>query len=126
MPLSGREAALALEPGFDFYRASKILHLEIDFEDSISELPSLHLDLVYAGDSTNYRLKLLFEGVRQLQLPEMTPSLALPELEIEDIAERGMEGIRLEAVSHFDRGFRCIFGTIAIMGFQPLQEGPNR
>ena len=118
--IKGREKALALEPEFDFYRAKRVLKLEIDFDGDSEALPSLRLDLNYdAGSRRHYKLGLLFEDVRELALPTMAPLLFVPELEIEDLRERMMEGVCFEAISHFERAFRCTCGNISILSFQP-------
>jgi hypothetical protein len=117
----GREIALTLEPNFDFYRAKRILSLSIDFDPTADDdLPLLRLVAEYVGDVKHYALTVLLEGVRELLLPEMTPSLFLPELEIEDVGDRMMEGIRFEVISYFERSFRCTCRNIIIVGFQPL------
>jgi hypothetical protein len=121
LAISGREKALALEPDFDFYRAKEVLKLHINFLDGdLGELPSLRLDVAYDGDSRRYELKLVFEGVRELVLPEMSPLLFIPELEIEDLRDRMMEGVHFEALSHFERAFRCTCRDIAIIEFKPF------
>jgi len=116
--ISGREKALALEPEFDFYRAQTVLRLEIDFGRGFDPLPSLRLDLAYNAGSNRYKLGVLFKDVRELKLPTMTPMLEVPELEIEDIRDRMMEGIRFEAVSTFDYSFRCTCGNISILSLE--------
>jgi hypothetical protein len=119
LEIAGRDIALALEPEFDFYRASPVLKLEIDFDGDSEVSPSLRIDLGYEAGQRRYKLGLLFEDIRELALPTMTPLLFLPELEIEDFRERMMEGIRFEAISHFERAFRCTCGNISILFFEP-------
>lgn len=119
LALTGRDVALAVEPDFDFYRAKQVLSLKIDFDGDSHALPSLRLDLAYETPATRYRLSLLFDDVRELVLPAMSPSLFMPELEIEDLGERMMEGIRFEAISQFERAFRCTCGNISIGSFEP-------
>lgn len=120
LEIAGREKALALEPEFDFYRAKRVLRLEIDFDGDFEVSPSLRLDLGYEAGPKSYKLGLLFEDVRELALPTMAPLLFLPELEIEDVRERMMEGVRFEAISHFERAFRCTCGNISILFFEPI------
>lgn len=119
LPISGREKALALEPEFDFYRATKVLRLEIEFGGEAETLPSLRLDLAYEAGPRRYKLGVLLEDVRELVVPTMTPMLFVSELEIEDLRERMMEGARFEMVSHFERALRCTCGNIAILFFEP-------
>lgn len=121
LSIMGREAALALEPRFDFYRVKRVLNLSVDFDPATDDdLPSLRIVAEYVGDVRRYALTVLLEGVRELLLPEMTPSLFLPELEIEDVSDRMMEGIRFEVISHFEHSFRCTCRNIAIVDFRPL------
>lgn len=106
LSIMGRESVLALEPSFDFYRAKRILNLSIDFDPTADdELPSLRLVAEYVGNTRRYTLTILLESVRELLLPEMNPLLFLPELEIEDLKDRMMEGIRFEVISQFERRF---------------------
>ena len=119
LEIAGREKALALELEFDFYRAKRVLKLEIDFDGDSELSPSLRLDLGYEAGPIRYKLGLLFEDVRELTLPTMTPLLFLPELEIEDVRERMMEGVRFEVISHFERAFRCTCGNMSILFFEP-------
>lgn len=121
LTIPGSEMALALEPQFDFYRATKVTGVEVRFELD-SGTSSLRLDLVYEASSRRYRLSLLFEQVSELSLPTMAPALYLPELEIEDVRARMMEGIRFEVISHFDRAFRCACGNLSIISFEPEDE----
>ena len=114
LEIVGREIALAVEPGLDFYRADRVLALNIAFEHEVR----VQLDLLYAGASQQYRLRLSFEGVRQLVLPEMTPLLWIPELEIEDVRASQLEGIRFEARSHLNE-FRCACASIAVLELEP-------
>lgn len=121
LSITGRESALALEPSFDFYRAKRVLNLSIDFDPAADdELPSLRLVAEYVGNTRRYTLTMLLESVRELLLPEMNPLLFLPELEIEDLEDRMMEGIRFEVISQFERSFRCTCRNITIIDFQPL------
>jgi hypothetical protein len=120
LAISGREKALALEPDFDFYRAKRVLKLQIEFDGDPGIFPLLRLHLAYDGNARRYELALLFEGVRELVLPEMTPLLFVPELEIEALRDRMMEGVQFEAISHFERAFRCSCSNIAILEFQPV------
>jgi hypothetical protein len=114
LPIVGRDMALALEPNFDFYRATRVLKLELELDDA----PSLRLEMEYV-DARRYRLALLFDGVRELRLPSMSPLLFLPELEVEDMRDRGLESIRFEAVSCFDRAFLCSCYELSIVAFDP-------
>lgn len=119
LAISGREKALVLEPQFDFYRAKKVLKLEIQFDGNSDDDPSLRLCLAYDTGPRRYKLGLLFEHVRELAFPTMAPLFFVPELEIEDLRERMMEGVRFEAISHFERAFRCTCGNITILDFEP-------
>jgi hypothetical protein len=115
--IEGSHRALSREPEFDFYRARQVTRLEVDFGDDPDSLPSLRLHVTYFGHERRYSLVLLFEGIRQLLLPEIGPALFLTELEIEDVSDRMMEGIRFQAMSHLDRGFSCACRSIAIVEF---------
>ncbi|MCK8503683.1 hypothetical protein [Myxococcus fulvus] len=119
LQINGREKALALEPEFDFYRVKRVLKLELEFDDEPEALPVLRLDLAYEAGPSRYKLGVLFKEVRELVLPSMPPSLFLPELEIEDLRGRMMEGARFEMISHFERAFRCTCGDITILSFEP-------
>jgi hypothetical protein len=46
--------------------------------------------------------------------------LFLPELEIEDVRDRMLEGIHYEAVSQFERAFTCSCRSISILAFDPI------
>jgi hypothetical protein len=119
MALAGRDKVLALEPNFDFYNVDRVLSLTVDFE--LDELPSVQLVANYSNpDGRRFRLSIQLQGVRRLVLPEISsPFLSLPELEIEQIADRGMEGIRFEVVSHLERAFQCFCRDITIVDFVP-------
>lgn len=118
--IAGRETALALEPEFDFYRAAKVTMVTIECEGNLETAPTLQLKLTYEAASKRYALGLVFAGIRELVLPPMAPLLFVPELEIEDVRDRMMEGIRFEAVSHFERAFRCSCADISVSFFQPI------
>lgn len=118
LPIHGREKILALEPEFDFYEANNVRKLVIDFGGEAGNLPSLTLELLYNGRVHRHAVVVLFEGVRQLTLPKMAPSLFISELEIEDIKDRMMEGIHFEAISYFDHAFRCACKSISILSFE--------
>lgn len=125
LAINGREKALALEPDFDFYRADKVLSLEMAFARRNQALPSLWLKLEYEASSRSYELVVLLEDVRELVMPTIAPGLVLPELEIEDLRGRGMEGASFEVISHFERAFRCTCGGVSIVCFEP-QEAAAR
>lgn len=120
LQIGGREKALTLEPDFDFYRAKKVLKLVIEFSEEPEPIASLRIDLAYHAVARPYRLSLLLDDVRELVIPSMTPCLFLPELEIEDLQERMMEGIRFEIISQFERDFRCACRDITILSFEPV------
>ncbi|AGC48269.1 hypothetical protein MYSTI_06997 [Myxococcus stipitatus DSM 14675] len=119
LPISGREPVLTLEPDFDFFRAKKVLKLEVDFDETPEGWHSLKMELAYVSGAKRYRLGLLLAGVRELELPPIVQSLFLSELEIEDVHERMMEGVRFEVISHYERAFRCVCGDISILFFEP-------
>ena len=120
LAILGKEKALALEPAFDFYRASKVISLSVAVEDKASELPSLRLNLAYAGNKRRYELRLHFIRMRELELPKMAPELHIPELEIEDVRPRKLEGIGFEACSQLRRDFRCACADLSILSFKPI------
>ncbi len=103
LPLVNRELLLSREPSANLHQLSDVVSLELNF--SPPRLPSLRLTVQYIG-SRPYLLTLIFRGVSQLALPEIRPVMSLPELEVEDIRDRGLEDCRFEVVSHFERAFR--------------------
>jgi len=121
LSIAGREKVLALEPEFDFYKAGEVSSLTIDFRTS--EFPSISMTLDYTAEGRRFQLMMQLDGVRELVLPKMTPFLFLPELEIEDVKGRMMEGIRFEVVSHFERSFICACEDIVVLEFRPLSGG---
>jgi hypothetical protein len=52
--------------------------------------------------------------VRQFQMPSFSGELYLPELEVVDLHSSGLEGIRYELVSQFDRSFRLFCGDLLV------------
>lgn len=122
LEIQGREKVLRIEPRFDFYRIKKASAVVIDFGPRASDAgqPSLVLTTDYQTQSKVYHLTIRFDGVRELVFPEMQPFLQFAELEIEDVRDRMLEGVRFEVVSHYDRSFRCLCGGIAIVSFDPV------
>ncbi len=119
LSIPGVEEVVALEPELDLYRADTVLGLRFQRRDAVDEMPTLLLELLYRGASTEYELSLLFIGVKNLRLPEFGPGLLLTELEIEDISDRMLEGIRFEAIAQFDRSFLCASQAMRVVGFSP-------
>jgi hypothetical protein len=117
----GREKILSVEPHFDFYQIKKAHAVVIDFgQDANDESqPSLVLKTKYRGEAMTYDLTIRFEGIRELIFPEMRPFLRFTELEVEDVSERMLEGVRFEVNSYFDYSFRCLCGEIVIVSFEP-------
>lgn len=122
LEIEGREKVLRVEPSFDFYRIKRARAAVIDFGQGASDggQPSLVLTTDYQTDSQAYSLTIRFDGIRELVLPEMQPFLQFAELEIEDVRDRMLEGVRFEVVSHYDRSFRCLCRGIVIVDFQPV------
>jgi len=115
LSVSGSNDGLALEPDLDLYRADRVRGLQVDVGTEVRVV----LDLLYDGKHA-YNLRLVFEGVRELVLPTIRPLLSLPELEIEDVRNSLLEGIRYQVVSQFDRGFRCACHDVTIE-LRPLE-----
>ncbi len=107
---------LSIEPNFDFYRADRVSRLVIESSGSVRMV----LDLAYEGPRQTYDLRLAFDGIRELVLPPMSPLMFLPELELEDVSASMLEGIRFEAVSQFERRFRCACLEISVLEFRPI------
>lgn len=120
--LEGREKVFRVEPHFDFYRIKNARAVVIEFGEGASDAgqPSLLLTTDYQAESKTYNLTIRFEGIRQLVFPEMQPFLQFAELEIEDVRDRMVEGVRFEVVSHYDRSFRCLCRGIVIVSFDPV------
>ena len=109
-----------MEPHFDFYRVKKARTALIESKPAADDEACTSLTLVadYLGEFGTYSITIRFECVRELILPEMRPNLHFAELEIEDIQFRRLEGVRFEVVSHYDRSFRCLCGSIAVVEFR--------
>lgn len=120
--IKGREKVLQIEPDFDFYRIKNARAAVVDFGQGASDehQPSLVLTTDYHTESKAYILTIRFEGIRELVFPEMQPFLRFAELEIEDVRDRMLEGVQFEAVTHYDRSFRCLCRGIAIVDFEPM------
>ena len=122
LEIEGRDMVLRVEPRFDFYRIKKASAVMIEFGPGANDAgqTSLVLTTDYQTESKAYRLTIRFDGVRELAFPEMQPFLQFAELEIEDVRDRMLEGVRFEVVSHYDRSFRCLCGGIVIVSFDPV------
>jgi len=122
LEIDGREKVLRVEPHFVVYKVKRARAMAIDFEDGVNGggQPSLVLNTDYKSEPNLYNLIMRFDGIRELALPEMRPYLYLDELEIEDVRDRMLEGVRFEVVSCFDYSFRCVCQGIVIVSFDPV------
>ena len=122
LSLVGREKVLGVDPEFDFCRAKRVRRLELDFSNDEVPAPSLHLALECENGENRFELTLLLGGVRELVVPHIHGPLFLPELEVEDVRARMLQGISYELVSHFDRSFRCSCSDLVVLGFEAVDR----
>jgi hypothetical protein len=113
LDLPGREKALALFPTFNFYNLSRItgLHWTADPEGGNGQLTAI---IEYEDTARKALVTLRFEGVARANLPDFRPNAFLSELEIEDVRESQLEGIRYIARDFFDGDFEIHCRTIEI------------
>jgi hypothetical protein len=120
LEIEGRDKVLGIYPDFDFYHIKRVRSIGIDFIDGTdAPQPILIMTADYRVESQSYILTIFFDRIRELSLPEMSPFMSLSELEIVDIHDRQLEGVRYEVVSQFDRSFRCLCQNVIIVDFEP-------
>lgn len=114
--ITGGEAVLEAIPNFDFYALGRVVRLEIAWGADAGDSGELTLAAVYthSHDATVAEVTLRFHGVRQAILPEMSPSLYLSELEVEDLDGDQLEGVRYRAKDFGASGFEVLASDISI------------
>lgn len=118
--IPGREKALALFPDFSFYNLSRItdLHWTANAAEGNSQLT---VTSEYEVNSARRALVTLrFEGVALAILPTFRPDAYLGELEIEDVRESQLEGIRYIAKDFLDGDFEVHCRSIEITDCIPF------
>lgn len=112
------EVVSRLPGGFDLYRFCRVMEIQVRFGDSGTEL------FLRLGDESKHVLSMVAGGVGQLCLPEFgafPPSF--PELEIRDIRERGLEGIRFSLEDFSGSGFRCLCREVRLVALDVDRDG---
>ncbi len=102
------DAFRLVDHSLDLYSFSRVRSVNVTWQDDS------HGDLVLVLVGGNQDLIVRCLGVRELVLPTIGQLLFLPELEIEDVSDRGLEGIRFEFASHTERDFVCLCRDIVI------------
>jgi hypothetical protein len=116
MPISLAELKQS-EPRFNFYKLEETNYFYLIFKQPQSDGEPQELELVmnvgYRHEAEKYYLTFKFQGVRQLRLPELgTAWFRLSEVEVEDISDRGMEGLRYQFKDFGEPGMDCLCGEI--------------
>ena len=96
---------------FDFDRCSELRY--IDEMEAANGKASVALTLTSNDEA---ELKLLLKEVHSIRIPDVDPHLWLLELEIVDIRNRGLEGIRFHVTS--SNGFSCYCESVECIGYQ--------
>ena len=77
--------------------------------------------LIRLVTETDAELALLLEGVRSVRVPEASPNLWFSELEIVDVRDRGMEGIRFLVQSEHGGGFVAYCQNIQFVSYEAIR-----
>lgn len=97
LTISGQENALRLIPDFDFYKLQQIVRLtwEIRYDKKEKITADLVMTITYDTSSTDKaEVTLRFAGATRVKFPELLPFLFLSEVEIEDVSDTQLEGVR--------------------------------
>lgn len=97
--ISGKENALRLVVDFDFYRLGRVSKLSWESHSEGNREATANLSLT-ANYRTNSAKKVdvsfRFVGVRRCKLPELFPMVFLSEVEVEDVKDAQLEGVRYQ------------------------------
>ena len=105
LAIPGRERALAVLPDFDFYNLGQLLRLQWEsrpLETANDATADFTFTGLYEAGGANGSFEVTFrcEGVTQLKLPEIHPSLFVSEIEIEDLKDHGLENANFRIKSY--------------------------
>jgi hypothetical protein len=111
----------AVIPDFEPYRLGRVTSVYFDFgeaEDDPSVFTARFRVEYWTQSPQELLVELILRGVRQMVLPELGSSIfEFGELEVTDVSDRGLEGIRREV---FDHGgahkFKALCQEVAVSG----------
>lgn len=132
--ITGQLAVLNVFPDFDFYNIGRVTHLAVEWSADTDDtaallLVALYVDQTDRGNTKTAEIALHFDGVRQASLPDLSPLLYLSELEIEDLSDDQLEGVRYRAKDFGPTRFEVLSNDIRIecrsVG-SPVADFPER
>jgi len=98
LAIQGKEKAAEMLQGFDFYKLQRIIRVTWESQrDENNQLASCVLEITTAyddGSAEKAEVTLRFVGVTRCRLPELVPFIFLSEIEVEDVANAQLEGVR--------------------------------
>ena len=103
LSLIGRDTLLKELTDFDLYHLRHVERLTLQ-RAADGEAFDLSVEAVYQAER-EYLVTLVFAGVKSTRLPELSPSFFFGELEIEDLRDAQLEGIRYRARDFSENGF---------------------
>lgn len=108
LPLNGK-----LIDTYDFARCLQYNYID---ERTLNDSTSFALKLC---NEEGAELELMLKGIRSIHVPDGGPHLWMPEFEVLDVRDRGMEGIRFIVQSEMGEGLRCHCMSVECISFRP-------
>jgi len=115
LDLVGREKVLQELPSFDLHRLGLVTELLLRIAPQTPDTRDLLITSLYNAGDGEYVVTLRFAAVHRVRLPELAPTFYFAELEIEDIRDHQMEGIRYRARDHCMSEFEVLCGGVEIV-----------
>jgi hypothetical protein len=116
--LAGVDAVLRESPEFDLYGLRQVTAIKWHASRAVEGAPELSVRFAGEGAAENRDgLEMHCTGVRQLKIPPLSPHFWVSELEIEDLFQAQLEGVRYR-VRDFGGEFEVLCWDLAVGTFR--------
>ena len=124
LPIRGREAALRVLPNFDFHDLRQVRRLVLEtYTDDVDGTlwTDLLLTAIYIQAVTRktFEVTVKFGEVRYVKLPELKPLFSLSEVEVEDVSEDQIEGVKYRTKNFGMIEFEVLSKCVEIVECKP-------
>lgn len=108
-------------PDFDFYNLNLVLGLSIRREGTgqVIDTYTVVLEMLHESGGAVFEVVLGFAGVRCLIVPEVCGSFYLSEIEIEDVSDDQLEGVKYSLKDYGGTRFEILAQDLSVISCKP-------